>query len=90
MSELMEKVSQAGFDTRTFFYHSTSVGYLAQLLRLNLETPSPREKEILHSLRLPNYVATALARPSATGSASRSPRNSTHSPRVSFTTLGKC
>lgn len=60
MGALMERVSQAGFDTKAFFYHSTAVGYLAQLLRLNFENPSSREKEIIEGLRLPNYVAAAL------------------------------
>ena len=60
MSELMEQVDQAGFDIRAFFFHSTAVGYLAQLISLNFESPSPREREIIQSLRLPNYVQAAL------------------------------
>ena len=60
MSDLMEKVDQSGFDTRDFFCHSTSVGYLSQLLCLNVASPSPREREILQSLKLPNYVEAAL------------------------------
>ena len=62
MGDLMKRVDQAGFNTRDFFIHSTSVGYLAQLLSLNLESPSPREKEIVQSLRVPNYVDAALRR----------------------------
>ena len=60
MSDLMKKIDQAGFDTRDFFCHSTCVGYLSQLLCLNLEAPTPKEREILQSLRLPNYVEAAL------------------------------
>ena len=60
MNDLMKKVDQAGFNTKDFFLHSTTVGYLCQLLSLNVEKPSPREKEILQSLRMPNYVDAAL------------------------------
>ena len=60
MSDLMKKVDQSGFDTRDFFCHSTSVGYLSQLLCLNVASPSPRDREILKSLKLPNYVEAAL------------------------------
>ncbi|MFH1568845.1 MAG: HDOD domain-containing protein, partial [Gemmatimonadota bacterium] len=60
MSDLMKRVDQGGFSTRDFFHHSTSVGYLAQLLSLNLESPSTREREIVESLRLPNLVSWAL------------------------------
>ena len=62
MSDMMKCVDHAGFNTRDFFFHSTSVGYLAQLLSLNLESPTPREKEIIQSLRVPNYVDAALKR----------------------------
>jgi len=62
MSDMMKRVDQAGFSTRDFFFHSTSVGYLAQLLSLNLEAPNPREREILKSLRVPNFVNAALVR----------------------------
>jgi hypothetical protein len=60
MSDLMKKVDQAGFETRDFFFHSTCVGYMAQILAINLEAPTPAEREILESLRLPNYASAAL------------------------------
>lgn len=62
MSDMMKRVDQAGFSTQDFFFHSTAVGYLAQLLSLNVESPNTREKEILQSLRIPNYVGAALKR----------------------------
>ena len=56
MAELMRKVDQAGFDRRGFFLHSVSVGYLVQLLSLNMETPTPRHRELIDSLRIPPEV----------------------------------
>ncbi len=50
MSELTQKVQQAGFDVRHFFIHSASVGYMAQILNLNVDEPSPKDQEIIQSL----------------------------------------
>jgi CheY-like chemotaxis protein/HD-like signal output (HDOD) protein len=60
MSDMVNKISQTGFDTRDFFRHCTSVGYMAQILHINVESPSPKEQEILQSLRLPEYVCSIL------------------------------
>ena len=60
MSELTQKVQQAGFDVRHFFIHSASVGYLAQILNLNVDNPSPKEQEIIQSLKFPPYILEIL------------------------------
>ncbi len=60
MSELTQKVQQAGFDVRHFFLHSASVGYMAQILNLNVEEPSPKEQEIIQSLKLPPFILEIL------------------------------
>lgn len=60
MGELIRKVTDAGFDTRGFFCHSSAVGYLCQLLTLNLQDPSARQREIIDSLRIPDDAAFAL------------------------------
>ena len=60
MSELTQKVQQAGFDVRHFFIHSASVGYMAQILNLNVDEPSPKEQEIIQSLKLPPYTLEIL------------------------------
>ena len=60
MSELTQKVQQAGFDVRQFFIHSSSVGYMAQILNLNVDEPSPKEQEIIQSLKLPPYILEIL------------------------------
>ena len=51
MSDLARKVDQAGFVTKDFFAHSVSVGYMAQILSLNLDEPSQKEREIIKSLK---------------------------------------
>ena len=60
MAELMGKVDEAGFDSRAFFLHSVGVGYLAQLLSLNVDEPSPRQRELIESLRMPPEVLSVL------------------------------
>lgn len=62
MNELVRKVDQAGFSAKDFFAHSASTGYMAQLLSLNLEQPSEKEREILRSLDLPPFVLDVLQR----------------------------
>ncbi|MBT5057508.1 MAG: HDOD domain-containing protein [Gemmatimonadetes bacterium] len=62
MAELMGKVDQAGFDSREFFLHAVSVGYLVQLLSLNMDDPTPRHRELIDSLRIPPEVQGALRR----------------------------
>ena len=62
MSELVRKVNQAGFVAKDFFAHSVSTGYMAQLLHLDVESPSPRQREILKSLDLPPFVIDVLKR----------------------------
>ncbi len=60
MAELMGKVDEAGFDSRGFFLHAVSVGYLVQLLSLNIESPTQRQRELIDSLRMPPEVLGAL------------------------------
>ncbi|MBT7860292.1 MAG: HDOD domain-containing protein [Gemmatimonadetes bacterium] len=60
MAELMGRVDEAGFDSKGFFLHSVSVGYLTQLLSLNIESPTPRQRELIESLRMPPEVVSAL------------------------------
>ena len=60
MSDLVRKVDQAGFVTKDFFSHSLSVGYMAQILSLNLDSPSDNEKEILKGLGLPSFIIETL------------------------------
>ena len=60
MSELVRKVDQAGFVTKDFFSHSLSVGYMAQILSLNLDSPSDKGKEIIKSLDLPPFIIETL------------------------------
>jgi len=62
MSDLVRKVDQAGFVTKDFFSHSLSVGYMAQILSLNLDSPSDGEKEILKGLDLPSFIVETLRR----------------------------
>ena len=54
------KVDQAGFVTKDFFAHSVSVGYMAQILSLNLDEPSQKECEIIKSLDLPPFIIDTL------------------------------
>ena len=62
MSDLTRKVDQAGFVTKDFFSHSVSVGHMAQILSLNLDAPSDKEKEILKGLDLPPFIIDTLRR----------------------------
>ena len=62
MSDLVRKVDQAGFVAKDFFAHCASTGYMAQLLHLDVESPSPRQREILKSLDLPPFVLDVLKR----------------------------
>ena len=62
MSDLVRKVDQAGFVTKDFCSHSLSVGYMAQILSLNLDSPSDGEKEILKGLDLPSFIVETLRR----------------------------
>ena len=62
MGELSRKVDQAGFVTKDFFAHSVSVGYMAQILSLNLDEPSPKDREIIKSLDLPPFIVDTLKR----------------------------
>ncbi len=61
MGDLIKRVQQSGFNNRDFFMHSCGTAYLAQLLSLNLESPSVEEKSILHGLRLPSHVTAILS-----------------------------
>jgi len=60
MSDLVRKVDQSGFVTKDFFAHSVSVGYMAQILSLNLDEPSQKEREIIKSLDLPPFIVDTL------------------------------
>ena len=60
MNDLVNKVDAAGFDTKAFYLHSATVGFLAQLLNLDMDNPSSSEREILQGLRLPSFVEAAL------------------------------
>jgi CheY-like chemotaxis protein/HD-like signal output (HDOD) protein len=60
MQQLMKQVGQAGFDTRSFFHHSACAGFYAQILSLNLDSPSQSERSALQSLDLPLYAKRAL------------------------------
>ena len=60
MSDLARKVDEAGFVTKDFFAHSVSVGYMAQILSLNLDEPSQKEREIAKSLDLPPFIIDTL------------------------------
>ena len=60
MSDLARKVDQAGFVTKDFFAHSVSVGYMAQILSLNLDEPSQKEREIVKGLDLPPFIIDTL------------------------------
>ena len=60
MSELMDQIDEAGFDPAAFFLHSTAVGYLAQILSLNLENPSAAEQAVIKGLGLPDPVTAVL------------------------------
>lgn len=62
MSELVRKVDQAGFLAKEFFAHSVSTGFMAQLLQLNVDSPTPRQREVLKSLNLPPFVLDVLRR----------------------------
>ncbi len=62
MSELVKKVDQAGFVAKDFFAHSVSTGYMAQLLQLDVESPSPRQQEVLKALSLPPFILDVLKR----------------------------
>ncbi len=62
MNELVRKVDQSGFVAKDFFAHSVSTGYMAQLLQLNVESPSPRQQEVLTSLSLPPFIVDVLRR----------------------------
>ncbi len=62
MSDLTRKVDQAGFVTKDFFSHSVSVGHMAQILSLNLDAPSDKEKEILKGLDLPPFIIDTVRR----------------------------
>lgn len=60
MSELMAQVRHAGFPHADLFLHSAAVGYMAQLLSLNVESADEREAAIVKSLALPEEVIAAL------------------------------
>ena len=60
MGELVRKADQAGFLAKDFFAHSVSTGYMAQLLSLNFEQPSDKEREILRALGLAPFVVDLL------------------------------
>lgn len=60
MSELVKKIDQAGFLPKDFFAHSVSTGYMAQLLSLNVDQPSAKEREILRGLDLPPFLVEVL------------------------------
>ena len=50
MNELVRKVDQSGFVAKDFFAHSVSTGYMAQLLQLNVESPTGRQQEVLNAV----------------------------------------
>ena len=60
MNDLTRKIDQAGFNSRDFFRHCAGTGYAAQILSLDVETPSAREQEILQSFKLPQYLCDIL------------------------------
>jgi hypothetical protein len=62
MNELVRKVDQSGFVAKDFFAHSVSTGYMAQLLQLNVASPSGRQQEVLKTLALPPFVVDVLRR----------------------------
>jgi HD-like signal output (HDOD) protein len=62
MSELVRKVDQSGFLSKEFFAHSVSTGFMAQLLELNVDAPTARQREVLKSLNLPPFVLELLRR----------------------------
>ena len=62
MNELVRKVDQSGFIAKDFFVHSVSTGYMAQLLQLDVQSPTDRQKEVLKSLALPPFVVDVLGR----------------------------
>lgn len=62
MNELVRKVDQSGFVAKDFFAHSVATGYMAQLLSLNVESPTPRQQDVLKSLNLAPFVVEVLRR----------------------------
>ena len=87
MSELVRKVDQAGFVTKDFFSHSVSVGYMAQILSLNVESPSPREREILTGLC--RRLSSTSCATSGTGACSTRRKNSMPLPPAFCTTWAR-
>lgn len=60
VGQLVSQVDPASFNPPDFFLHSAGVGYLAQLLSLDMENPSRRDQEILQGLKLPQYAGAVL------------------------------
>ena len=60
VGNLLDEINQPGFHGQHFLFHSVCTGYMAQILSLNLDEPSAREREILRCLSLPQYSRDIL------------------------------